>query len=148
VISNGVPPPPPNVALSFGAVTAVSNNAISDVVVGAVSADKGMVVTDGVSGSDGGTDVVKIVEAASDGPRDIDIVDEEAVFSEPPIELSLIGSGTLLGLRFDVSAIVGCPSIPSAVSESVGPRALGHMAVVPSEMKNKPINISRVALDP
>lgn len=145
--SNGVPPPPPNVALSFGAITAVSDSAVS-VVDGAVSADNGMVVTDCISGSDRGADVVKVAEVAPGGPSDIDVVDEEAVLSEFPTKLSLVWSGTLLGLRFDVTVAVGCSSIPPAASDPVNSRALGHMAAVPSEIKNKPISVSSVALAP
>lgn len=159
VISKGVPPPPPNVALGSVVISVVL--AISAMVVGtAVSTDKGIVVTDvagAIAGSGGITEVVKVAKVTSGSLGEVDVVDtgdtttlervasSKIVASGLSAELSVMDSGTWLGMESDATVIVGCTSIPSAVSEPVDPRALGQIAVVPSKMKNLPINVSRGA---
>lgn len=162
VISNGVPPPPPNVALGLGVVSVVSA-IIAKVDGTAVSTDRGIVVTDvagAISGSGGITEDVKVAKVASGSVGEVDVVDtgdtttlervasSEMVASGLSAELSLIDSGTWLGSKSGVTVIVGWASIPSAVSASVDPRALGQIVVVPSEMKNLPISVSKGAFVP
>ena len=131
----------------------------------AVSTDKGMVVTDvaspdTVAESGGVTDVVEGAEGASgwlgeeDGVKKVGTTTVEMVVSAEVVvlgmlaELSLKDFGMSLGSNGDVTVKVGCTSIPSAESEPVGPRALGHTAVVPSDIKNMPIKVSGYALLP
>lgn len=118
VMSNGVPPPPPFFAWGLGGVSVVS--AITAMLVdAAVSADRGMVVTDVATGSSGVTDVVKVAEAAPGSPGESDdaectgttgletAVGSEIVASGISADLSLVDSGTSLGLEIDVMVIVG-----------------------------------------
>lgn len=144
MISNGVPPPSPAVALRFSAVSVVSG-------IPAVSADRGMVVTDvawAVAESTGATDVMKVAEAASCSTRVVDTIEftgtaglEKAVGSGV-IVLGFSADPSWADLTFGGKVIVGCTSIPFAASELVDPCAFGQIAFVPRKVKNIPINVS------